>query len=504
MTDVSRRDFIKQSLAAGMVTVAAGQAKAKPAKPNVLFIMTDTQRKDDMGAYGNPVIKTPHLDRLANEGTKFEECYSQYPVCMPARATIFTGRYPMAHGVWSNGVPLPAEELTMAHFFARHGYRTGGAGKFHFLPHYPYRKNPLPLMRDHPEPFYGFQEFHLGEDGRSGEQYVWLKENHPEHADKPDHEIPLELHNTYWSAQHTIDFIGDCAKNNEPFFAFCSFVDPHQGYNPPSPYREMYKEEDMPPPLRKEGELEGGRFASLPKKNPMKRYNERLAYERTQHYGEMTFIDDQVGRIVKKLEALGVRDNTMIVFISDHGDMLGDHWLWWKGSYHYRECSNVPFFINWPGRVKAGKVVHGFAQQTDVFPTIADLAGLAIPVRVQGKSMKNVVTSDSQDTGYDSVYQVGVATGAYDEDFLGRGKPPAGGKNEEATDTYTIRTQDWRCTFYANRPDGELYDQKKDPHEFENKWDDPAYQDVKRELLQKLMNRTAAARDPLPKRIRPY
>ena len=120
--------------------------------------MTDTQRKDDMGAYGNSVISTPHLDSLANTGVKFEQCYCACPACMPARASVFTGRYLNAHGVWSNGVPLPKDEITLAHVFAQNGYRTGGAGKFHFIPHYPYR-SPMPTMETHPEPFYGFQEF---------------------------------------------------------------------------------------------------------------------------------------------------------------------------------------------------------------------------------------------------------------------------------------------------------------------------------------------------------
>jgi arylsulfatase A-like enzyme len=465
--------------------------------------MTDTQRLDDMGAYGNPVIKTPNLDRLANTGVKFNSCYTQYPACMPARAVIFTGRYPMANGVWSNGVPLPNDETTIAHVFAANGYRTGGAGKFHFLPHYPYQKTELPTMKTHPEPFYGFQEFHLGEDGRSGEHHQWIKENYPEYAGKPDHQIPIELHNTYWSAQHTIDFIKKCNENDEPFFAFCSFVDPHQGYNPPSPYREMYDEADMPDPIRREGELEGTRFESMANKGAMKRHTDRLAYMRTQHYGEMTFIDDQVGRMVETVETLNLRDNTIIAFISDHGDMLGDHWLWWKGPFHYAGCTNVPFFINGPG-IQQGKTANGICQQTDVMPTLLELAGLEIPLGVQGKSLQSIATTDETETGYDYAYMVSVSNGAYSPDYLGKSKRPEDGKITGKTDTLTIRNHQWRFTYYTHSQDGELYDLENDPNEFTNLWDDPKYREKREELMMKLMTHTASARDPLPLRTRPY
>jgi arylsulfatase A-like enzyme len=472
--------------------------------PNVLLVMTDTQRVDDMGAFGNPLIKTPHLDRLANEGVKFTHCYTQHPACMPARATLFTGRYAMAHGVWSNGVPLPTDEVTLAHVLADRGYRTGGAGKFHFLPHFPYRKAALPTMKSHPQPFYGFQEFHLGEDGRSGEHWQWMQEQHPEYLDKPDHEIPLELHNSYWSASHTIRFIRDCAARKAPFFAFCSFVDPHQSYNPPSPYREMYDPQAMPEPIGREGELANSRFKDLAASPNVKRYTDNWRREKAQHYGEMTFIDDSVGRIVRALEECGLREETLIVFVADHGDMLGDHGLWWKGDFHYKNCANVPLFFNWPGHLQAGKTVSGMCQQTDVMPTILDLVNLAVPPGVQGRSLKAVLTGDSEETGYDYAFIASISSGAYSPDYFdGRGKRQHQ-DHRRAVDTYTLRNHRWRFTFYTSVSEGELYDLAKDPQEFDNLWDEAAYQSVKRDLMVVLFNRLASARDPLPEKIRPY
>ena len=486
MKDISRRYFLKQSVVAGAAITLGSSNTTKPQsgasaparKPNVLLIMTDQHRKDAIGVYGNSVIKTPNLDTLATDGVRFENCYVQHAACMPSRACIFTGRYPMAHRVRSNGVPLQKSEITLAHIFAQNGYQTGGAGKFHFIPHYPYR-SPLPMMETHPEPYYGFQEFHLGEDGRSGEHWIWIQRNHPDYHKKPDHQIPLELHNSFWSASHTIDFIRKCAKKNEPFFAFCSFVDPHHSYNPPSPYREMYREEDMPEPVRKPHEFDDKPPHLLARSKQLEGVSKKVAYNRTQYYGEVTFIDDSIGRILKTLDELKIRDNTLIVFISDHGDMLGDHWLYFKG-LAYPQSANVPLIFNWPGHLKSGKVVNGIIQEIDVFPTITELVGIENPPGVQGRSQAPILTSDSNNTGYEYAYI------------------------EHASSHYSLRSLKWRFTYYPGENYGELYDLEKDPHEFTNLWNETKMENLKTKLTRKLLDRIVETRDPLPIREKPY
>ncbi len=486
MKDISRRHFLKRSIAVGTAFVLGASPAAKPQteekahapRPNILLIMTDQHRKDAIGIYGNPVIKTPNLDALATGGVRFENCYVQHAACMPSRACIFTGRYPMAHRVRSNGVPLPESEITLAHVFARNGYRTGGAGKFHFIPHYPYR-SPLPMMETHPEPYYGFQEFHLGEDGRSGEHWVWIQRNHPEYHKKPDHEIPLELHNSFWSASHAIDFIRKCAARNEPFFAFCSFVDPHHSYNPPSPYRETYKEQDMPEPICKPDE-----FADKPphlraRTKQLEGVGKSVAYNRTQYYGEVTLIDDSIGRILKALDELKIRGNTLIVFTSDHGDMLGDHGLYFKG-LAYPQSANVALIFNWPGHLKTGKVVNGIMQEIDIFPTITELVGVENPPGVQGRSQARILTTESNDTGYEYAYI------------------------EHAGSDYSLRSLKWRFTYYPGKDYGELYDLEKDPHEFTNLWNDSRMQNLKLTLTRELLDRVVQTRDPLPIKEKPY
>ena len=486
MDGVSRRQFLKQSIAAGAAISLGGFAAAEPQtpasarakRPNVLLIMTDQHRKDAIGVYGNPIIRTPNLDSLASSGVRFENCYVQHAACMPSRACIFTGRYPMAHRVRTNGVPLPETETTLAHVFARHGYRTGGAGKFHFIPHYPYR-SPLPMMETHPDPYYGFQEFHLGEDGRSGEHWVWIKRNYPEHDKTPDHKIPLKLHNSYWSASHTIDFIRKCAGSDRPFFAFCSFVDPHHSYNPPSPYREMYKKQDMPEAIGKQSELDDKPPHLKARTKRLEGAGKNVAYNRTQYYGEVTFIDDSIGRVLKVLDELRIRDNTLIAFISDHGDMLGDHGLYFKG-LAYPQSANVPLILNWPGHLREGKVVNGIVQEIDVFPTIMELVGIDTPPGVQGKSQAKVLATDNNDTGYEYAYI------------------------EHAGSDYSLRSLKWRFSYYPGKNYGELYDLEKDPHEFVNLWSHSEFANLKRQLTATLLDRIVGTRDPLPSREKPY
>jgi arylsulfatase len=485
MGTISRRQLLGGALSATLAAGLGGRgvqaqegSNGGGRRPNVLLIMTDQHRKDAIGAYGNRVIRTPHLDALAAGGVRFENCWVQHAACMPSRACIFTGRYPMAHRVRSNGVPLAENEVTLAHVLARNGYRTGGAGKFHFLPHYPYR-SPLPLMETHPDPYYGFQEFHLGEDGRSGEHWVWIHRTHPEHDKTPDHKLPLELHNSHWSASHTIDFIRRCVQKDEPFFAFCSFVDPHHSYNPPSPYREMYRREDMPQPIRREGEF-GNKPPQLVKRMQQREgVGKDVAYNRTQYYGEVTFIDDSIGRVLRTLDELRVRDETLIIFTSDHGDMLGDHDLYFKG-LACRQSANVPLIFQWPGHLKAGKVGEGIVQEIDLLPTILDLVGLAAPAGAQGRSQAKLLTTDDTDTGYEFAYI------------------------EHADSDYSLRSSRWRFTVYPGHDYGELYDLRNDPEEFTNLWDDSRFANVRNELIRKLLARIVETRDPLPLREKPY
>jgi arylsulfatase A-like enzyme len=266
----------------------------------------------------------------------------------------------------------------------------------------------------------------------------------------------------------------------------------------------MYKEEEMPAPTRIEGELEHSRFRETAERSSFKSHTDRTAYMRAQHYGEMTFIDDMVGKIIGELDELGIRENTLVVFVSDHGDMLGDHWLWWKGSWHWPECTAVPLFFNWPGRLMEGKSVEGMVQQTDILPTLVELAGLDMPPGIQGLSQLPVLTTETDQTGYEYAYTEAISSGEYHPAYLDQGGQRNIRKVQDPVNTYTIRSLKWRLTYFSGERSGELYDLVKDPDEFQNLWEDPGYREKKIELMEILMNRIAGTRDPLPSRIRPY
>jgi arylsulfatase A-like enzyme len=490
--DLSRRAFLRQTVggvAAAPMSLHAesrGAQSAPASRANVLLIMADQFRFDALGAAGNKIIHTPNLDALAGTGVMFRECRVQHPVCMPSRACIFTGRYPSVHRVRTNGVTLSRQEKTLAEVYLESGYRTGGAGKFHFIPQL---GRQLPTMETHPDPFYGFEEFHIGEDGGVGEYGQWLKRYHPEFAGKPNNALPLELHNTHWAAAHTIDFIKDCAARREPFFAFCSFVAPHHPYNPPPPYQTMYKEGEMPPPVIRAGELDDKPPFFKADSKRWEDFSERLSYNRAQYYGSVTFIDDAIGSIVRTLGELQIRQDTLVVFTADHGDLLGDHGLWFKGPYHYRACANVPLIFNWPGRVQSGKAVDGIVQNIDLFPSITALTGINNPPGVQGKSQLAVLTSQTSDTGNSSaLIEYGVS---------GVGAPKFA-RELGHPDLYTLYSPKWRLSYYPGKDYGELYDHESDPEEFVNRWRDPALEAVRRQLKDELLDRVLKAHDPLP------
>lgn len=485
---MNRRDFISSSLSAAAATQAVP-------RPNVLLIMTDQHRMDAIGAYGNPVIRTPNLDSLAAQGTRFNNCWTQHPVCMPSRASIFTGRYPSSHGVRSNGIRLPLHEKTLAQTLLDQGYSTFGAGKFHFIPHYPYR-SPLPTMETRREPYYGFQEFHLGEDGRSGEHWQWIQRNHPQFHLKPDHEVPVEVHNSGWVTTHTIDFLKRASTSGKPFFAFASFVDPHHSYNPPPPYSTMYREQDMPPIVARPSERSAKPAYYEKLYSAHQPLVSQAARHRAQYYGEVSLIDECVGRMMKTLDDLSLRANTLVVFMSDHGDLLGDHFLFYKGPYHYRHCAAVPFIVNWPGRVKRGKVVDGIMQEIDLMPTVLDMAGAPTPLGVQGRSQKAVLTTDSEDTGYTSaLIQYGIS---------GASLPAASGLDAGTPDLWTLRTRGWRLSYYPGLKTGELYNLGEDPEEFVNLWGRSGLEKQQAMLKDELLDRVLSAHDPLPAREQPY
>jgi arylsulfatase len=515
--------------------------------------MADQLRWDGVAAYwseGTAPLRTPHLDRIAREGARVERCYTASPICMPARASMLTGRWPHAHGLWDNGVRLPRETVTIGTVFSQRGYRTGIVGKGHLDVHrLPESDSPDSFEGwNTPEalalggkngwhgPYYGFQEAHLtcGHNKASGHYGTWLHKNHPkavrllerEHAvESPVGEawksaLPVELHASTWIGDRSVEFIRGRAAAQQPFFLWTSFPDPHPPLCPPKEYADRYDPAAMPPSLRRPGELadkpphfrgevdsahEPGWRPFGPGHVAHEPRDEREdAHAKAAYYAMIELVDHNVGRILAALDETGQADNTIVAVIADHGEMLGDHWLDGKGPWHYDGCTRVPLLFRYPNAVPAGTYVRGFGSQCDLAPTLCDLAG--VPYTTWPPS--------------DESYAGGrlTATGVL-PDVQGVSLAPAlrAGGEAQSPRTHvlmetewrwypglqlkTLRTPEWRLTVYAGRPYGELYELRNDPDEFVNRWDDAAVRLTRLELTEQLLQDVLTSEGRLPPRL---
>lgn len=299
-------------------------------QPNILLIMTDQQRFDTLGAAGNPAIQTPQLDRLCREGVRFAAGYTESPVCVPARATVMTGWLPHRHRVFDNGYRLDPTTPTLMGRLRSAGYVTQAIGKMHFTP-----------KREG----YGFSRLWLSEAVPSRiEDDEFLADLHAaghDYVEEPHgvrHELyyipqvsqlPEHLHTTAWTARRTVQFLEEQRDSSAPFFCWTSFIKPHPPFDPPVPWHRAYLPTDMPLPVRDQAELAWHTYYH--------RWQNRIKWMDTfpddnllrtmkaYYYASISFIDSQVGLILDALERLSLRENTLILFISDHGEYLGDH-----------------------------------------------------------------------------------------------------------------------------------------------------------------------------------
>ena len=492
-------------------------------RPNVLFIITDQQRRDSLGCYGNPVAQTPNLDRLSSEGVTFDNAFSANVICMPSRATLLTGRYPRTHGVITNGVALSEDEITLGHCLTQAGYTTAAVGKTHLTPHggdgheFPPgsgRTYVGPEMRawhaagkDYPLPYYGFQHLathqnHPGDGTHHRAELVavdpklpelWERENALEPPTGAPSSwksaMPEEHSSSQWVADKTMAFVDRFAEEGNPFFIQVGFPDPHFPYCPVAPWCHMYDPADVPPPNRTQEEVA---LKSDHYRRRLARFEQALGYHPTDMpeaylreiiahtYGMVSQIDHNVGRIVAHLEARGLAENTVVVFLTDHGEHLGDHHLIYKAIV-YDELYHMPMIFWGPGRLAGGRRVDALTSYVDFMPTILDLAGVDAPRGVQGRSFRAAL-ADEEFAGREAVFL---------ED------------DEEDNRSFcrTLRTARYQMTVYLPTREGELYDVQEDPAQQRNLWNDAGYARVKADLFEQMAFEMMLACDPKPERV---
>ncbi|MDX1797759.1 MAG: sulfatase-like hydrolase/transferase [Candidatus Lokiarchaeia archaeon] len=499
---------------------------------NVLLIMTDQHRADMLGCYGNPIIKTPNIDRFANENVRFTNAFCTNPMCMPNRATILTGYYPNVHGVRSNGINLPTNIPTITQTLVKRGYHTINVGKTHFNfwtpPYNPKgssaecfdnwkdldpKKRTL-ISENFPSPYYGFEELNLviGHGCLClGHYHRWLEEKAPELAKRVlndfqnldnyfeltyDSFIPEEFYNTTYIKNHTIQFLERFAEGkyeDKPFYFHCSFPDPHYPVCPPGKYRDMYKPENMELPLNFhniENLYEHPYLGKYMKNPPMRK---TLIREETEeiirefiafNYGSVTLVDHAIGQILASLEKLGLSDNTMVIFTSDHGDYMGDHSIVLKGPSPFSGTLHVPLIWKIPGLTKAG-TTDALISSVDIPETILDLLKIKEryrPPRMQGHDMTSVLKDTSKKVR---------------ENVLIVEDEEVGPKGPLYTRLIHLITEDYKLTTYAELPGyGDIYNRKNDKGELNNLWDKD--KSLRLELLDKLLHEYMITRSRFP------
>lgn len=363
-------------------------------RPNVLLVMTDQQRWDTLGRAGG-AAETANLDWLAHEGTLFTSAYSATPSCVPARASLMTGMDAWNTGILGMGPGHPAcanLRDTLPQVLATAGYHTQGVGKMHFHPQ---------------RSLQGFHNTVLDESARIvdpgfvSDYHSWFEAQRPGEVDRYNHgidqnswlarpyDLPEWLHATNWTVTESIRFL-QRRDPSRPFFLKTSFARPHSPYDPPPWYFDLYRGKELPEPAVGEWAEVHAEPADAADPNAWhgRRSPDEIHRARAAYLGAVHHIDHQIGRLFGYLRKNGLDRDTMVVFTSDHGDMLGDHHLWRK-TYAYEGSAHIPMIVRLPpawGESSASHVDRPVCLQ-DVMPTILDAAGVDVPQQVDGTSM---------------------------------------------------------------------------------------------------------------------
>lgn len=367
-------------------------------RPNILFIMVDEMKWNVMGCEGHPIVKTPNLDRLAGEGTRFATAYTVAPICTPSRYSFFTARYAHVHGATDNSTPTREPQLLLPSILRHAGYETAISGKLHFIPanagydfdHFWSFAGEGPRAL---ETWPAFVEKKHGK-GSSRELEVQPFPDDPLGADLGKLTYPEEDAQTHWITDRALDFLKrrDAAK---PFFLFVSYLDPHSPSHLCEPYWSMYNPEKMPlPPTFRQDSNKPARTAE----NRHEVNDPKIVKALTAAYfAKVTMVDDNVGRLLGALRKSGLDTNTLVVFTADHGNMLGDLNRWFKGAM-YEGSARIPLLMKAPSAgpfaasFNRGVVVTNIVQNIDVMPTLCELAGVPLPsLGIQGRSMAALV-----------------------------------------------------------------------------------------------------------------
>ncbi len=446
-------------------------------RPNILWYCTDQQRFDTIGALGNPHVQTPTLDQLVRDGVSFTRAYCQSPICTPSRASIMTGQYSSrARNTRNGNDTFPADIPLISKRIADSGYTCGLIGKFHLVSA---GMRPEPRMDD------GFEYWahsHAPRDDwpHGTHAYAdWVREQGQDldAMRKSPERVRPEFHQTKWASDCAIEFIS--REHDAPWLLNLNVYDPHPPFIPPAEYESRFNADEMPGPHFRESDLKHQKtledvdfqdVVATPEKHQAKS-------AQAKYYAMIAQIDDQFARILDALDRTGQRDNTVIIFTSDHGEMLGDHGLMFKGCRFYEGLVRVPLIFSFPKAFQTDKRCNGIVELLDLSATLLAIAGLEIPDEHQGQNLLPILTGESEgDT---------IRPFARCEYFDSIDSHFTGGSGVFGT---MYRDDRYKLSVYHTYNLGELYDLAEDPWEFNDLWNDPAYAEVKNRLISESFN----------------
>jgi len=471
-------------------------------QPNLLFIMTDQQRYDAVGVNGNDAIQTPNMDRIARSGVNVRDYYTNCPVCVPSRCTLFTGRYPHSHRVRENHNLLDAgREIHLFRALKHAGYSLAYVGKNHLLEAPEFENFDFTDVwgYDHQMSPQEEQTHKLGRNrGRPMREIgVW--------AGATFHDRPPESTRPYIKATSAIEFL-EGRPADKPFCLCLSFSDPHAPHIALEKYRDVYPLEEMELHPTREGELEGkaNRFTVKVRAShadvatEQQRRNFMAVY-----FSMISWVDEQIGRVLDRLEAKGLLENTIVVFTSDHGEFCFEHGMCKKDLVLLDSLLHVPLFISWPGELEPGEMVGTLAEEVDVMPTLLELMDVDVPFGVQGKSFLRCLRGED-DEHKSTVYAEICPPWLYNpypdyESFV-----EYWAEHMEGTPIFNIpgdytkmaRDSRYKYIWYGSGEE-ELYNLQEDPHEWFNLADDPDHGDVRRRMRDRLFEWHVRTEDPL-------
>ncbi len=505
-------------------------AKGSTRPPNVILITTDQQRGDCVG-YDSRGVQTPHIDSLARTGTRFSTCITPHPMCQAARASILTGKLPYSHGVRDNGRNLEERygKEGLGGIFAQAGYDTQFIGKAHLSTHETFEATGLAECynsvdrydEDWGGPYFGFEtvelllrphhhcawknpphtlhyENYLNSDNKGGERWerAKLHANPAALADTTHMQVwrsalENQWHSTPWVGDRTVDLINSRAVNDSAaaLFTWVSFPDPHPPFLAPAPWSGMYHPDEVDIAACRELDLDKRTwwhraFLDSPIRRNQKRphaqggqdWGQSSELTETQlrditavYYGMISAIDHQIGRILEALENCGERDNTIIIFTSDHGEWLGDHGLLLKGPMLYDGLLRVPYVMSGPG-IPAGKCVDDPISTLDIRATLSQMCGMDVSPD-NGTSLQGLLSGDDSRDFALSEWEV-------DETRSGI-----------AMDLRTVRSRRYRLSVDLLTDTGELYDMQEDPCEMHNLFNDTGHTGTRADLMAMIHSR---------------